>query len=57
MPSNQEYLQVFENDEYLKYFIENKNEDEDDGIALVRKNCVQSESIFTRYDHTKSITK
>jgi len=57
VPSNQEYLQVFENDEYLKYFIENENEDEDDGIALVRKNCVQSESIFTRDDHTKSITK
>jgi len=37
---NQEYLQVFENGEHLEYFLVNENEDEDNEIAPVSKNCV-----------------
>jgi len=54
---NQYYLQVFENDEDLKYFLTNENYDEDNNIALVPNNCVESKSLFTRDDHTKSITE
>jgi hypothetical protein len=46
---------VFENDEDLKDFLENENEYEDNDIASILKNCVQSESLFTRDDHTKNI--
>jgi len=55
VPDNQEYLQVFENDEYLKCFLANEKDVEYNNIALVPKNCVQSESIFTRDDHRKSL--
>jgi ribonuclease HI len=55
VPDNQEYLQVFENDEDLEDFLVNENEDEDNDIASVPKNCVQSESLFTRDDHTKNL--
>jgi ribonuclease HI len=55
VPDNQEYLQVFENDEDLENFLVNENEDEDNDIASVPKNCVQSESLFTRDDHAKNI--
>jgi ribonuclease HI len=55
VPDNQDYLQVFENDEDLKYFLANENDVEDNNISPVPKNCVQSESLFTRDDHTKSL--
>jgi hypothetical protein len=52
MPDNQEYLQVFENDEELNEFLENEN---DNNIALVPKNCVKSKSLFTIDDHAKDL--
>jgi hypothetical protein len=55
VPDNQEYLQVFENDEDLENFLVNQNEDEDNDIVSVPKNCVQSKSLFTRDDHTKNL--
>ena len=55
VPDNQDYLQVFENDEDLKDFLENENDVEDNNIAPFPKNCVQFESLFTRDDHTKSL--
>jgi hypothetical protein len=53
VPDNQEYLQVFENDEDLENFLVYENENEDNDIIVVPKNCVQSESLFTRDDHAK----
>jgi hypothetical protein len=46
---------VFENDEDLDNFLVNENEDEDNDIACVPKNYVQSESLFTRDDHAKNL--
>jgi hypothetical protein len=40
VPDNQYYLQVFENDEDLKDFLANENDNEDNNIAPVPKNCV-----------------
>jgi hypothetical protein len=55
VPDNQEYLQVFENDEELEIFLMNDDEDEDNHIIVVLRNFIQSKSLFTRDDHDKSI--
>jgi inorganic pyrophosphatase len=33
----------------------NDDEDEDNDIVVVPKNCIQSESLFTRDDHAKNL--
>jgi hypothetical protein len=48
---------VFENDEELENFLVNDNEYEDNGIVVVMKNCIQSESLFTRDDHAKNLSE
>jgi len=55
VPDNQEYLQLFENDEELEFFFVNDDEDEDNHITIVPMNCIQSESLFTRDDHDKNL--
>ena len=55
MPDNIEYLQVFENDEQLEFFLFNNDDDEDDNMAVVPKDCIKSESLFTKYDHANNI--
>jgi len=49
---NQEYLQVFENDEELNDFlaIENDHKENDNSVAPIPKVCVKSESLFKRND-------
>ena len=41
-----EYLQVFENDEQLEFFLFNNDDDEDDQTYVVPKDCIQYESLF-----------
>jgi hypothetical protein len=55
VPDNQEYLQVFENDEELNDFLANEDdlEESNSNVALVPKNCIKSESFFTRDDQAK----
>jgi hypothetical protein len=55
MPDNQEYLQVFENDEELENFLMNDDEDEGNHIIVVSRNCIQYEYLFTRFDHAKNL--
>jgi hypothetical protein len=33
----------------------NDDEDEDSHITIVPRNCIQSESLFTRDDHAKNL--
>jgi hypothetical protein len=54
-PDNIEYLQVFENDEQLEFFLLNDDEDEDDQFPVVPKECLESESLFMKDDHVKNI--
>jgi ribonuclease HI len=54
VPDNQEYLQVFENDEQLNDFLANAGEPEE-SIALISKSCVKYESLFTGDDKTKDL--
>jgi hypothetical protein len=55
VPDNLEYLQVFENDEQLEIFLLNDDDDEDNHISVVPKDCIQSESLFTKDDHAKNL--
>lgn len=45
---------MFENDEELESFLVNDDEDEDNDIVVVSKNCIQFESLFPRDDHAKN---
>jgi len=49
---NQEYLQVFWNDEHLNDFLSNASEPKE-SIALISKRCVKFESLFIGYGKTK----
>jgi hypothetical protein len=57
VPDNQEYLQVFENDEELNDFLANENdcEENDNNVASISKDCVKSKSLFTRDDQAKNL--
>jgi hypothetical protein len=55
VPDNMEYLQVFENDEQLEIFLLNDNDDEDNHMSVVPKDCIKFESLFTKYDHAKKL--
>jgi ribonuclease HI len=55
VPDNQKYLQVFENDEELEKKLKNGDEDEDNHIIVVPRNCIQSRSLFTRDNHVKNL--
>jgi hypothetical protein len=46
---------VLENDEQLEFFLLNHDDDEDDHISVVLKNCIQFESLFTKDDHAKNL--
>jgi hypothetical protein len=48
VPDDQKYLQVFENDEQLENILLNDDDDEDNHIFVVPKDCIQSESLFTK---------
>jgi hypothetical protein len=50
-----EYLQVFENDEQLEKFLLKNDDDEDDHMSVVPKYFIQTESLFTKYDHEKNL--
>jgi hypothetical protein len=52
---NQEYLQVFENDEQLENVLLNDDDDEYNHIYVVLKDCIQYESLFMRDDHVKNL--
>jgi ribonuclease HI len=54
VPDNLEYLQVFENDEQLEIVLLN-DDDEENHISVVPKDCIQSESLFTKDDHAKNL--
>jgi hypothetical protein len=41
VPDNQEYLQVFENDEELEKKLLNDDDDEDNPITVVSRDCIQ----------------
>jgi ribonuclease HI len=55
VPDNIEYLQVFENDEQLEFFLLNDDDDEDDHSSVVPKDCLEYESLFMKYDHAKNL--
>jgi hypothetical protein len=55
VPDNIEYLQVFENDEHLEFFLLNNDDGEDDHTSIVPKYCIQYESLFMKYDHAKNL--
>jgi hypothetical protein len=55
LPNNQEYLQVFENDEELEFFFMNDDEYEDIDIIVFPRNCIQSKYFFIRDDHAKNL--
>ena len=55
MPNNIEYLQVFENDEQLENFLLNDVDHGDEHMYDVPKDCIQSESLFTKDDHAKNL--
>jgi hypothetical protein len=55
VPDNIEYLQVFENDEQLDFFLLNDDDYEDDHSYSVPKDCIQSEYLFTKYDRAKNL--
>jgi hypothetical protein len=55
VPDNLEYLQVFENDENLKKKLLNDDDDEYNHMFVVSKYCIQSDSLFTKYDHAKNL--
>jgi hypothetical protein len=55
VPDNIEYLQVFENDEQLEFFLLNDDGDEDDHLFVVTKDCIQSKSLFMKDDHAKNL--
>ena len=50
-----EYLQVFENDEQLENFLLKYDDNEDDHMYIVLKDCIQCDSIFMKDDHAKII--
>jgi hypothetical protein len=50
-----EYLQVFKNDEQLEDVLLNDDDDENNHMSDVPKDCTQSESLFSKYDHAKNI--
>jgi hypothetical protein len=54
---NQEYLQVFENDEELNGFLANENdcEENDNSLTSISKDYVKSESLFTRDYQAKNL--
>jgi len=49
VPDNQEYLQVFENDEELNEFFSCSREVEE-SIQSIPKKCIRSKSLFSRDD-------
>ena len=55
MLDNEEYLQLFEKDEELNDFLANEDdlEESNSNVACVPKNCIKSESFFTRDDQAK----
>jgi hypothetical protein len=55
VPNNQEYFQVFDNDEDLNDFLVNEDDLEEsiNNIALVPKKYIKSECFFTRDDEAK----
>jgi hypothetical protein len=55
VPNKIKYLQVFENDEQLENFLLNDDDDGDDHIYVVPKYCMQSKSLFSKYDHPKNL--
>jgi hypothetical protein len=55
VPDNIEYLQVFDNDEQLEKFLLKDDDEEDDGLIVVPKDCIQVESLFTKDDHAKNL--
>jgi hypothetical protein len=46
---------VFENDEQLELFLLNDDDDEDNHISTVPKDCIQFESLFTKKYHAKNL--
>jgi hypothetical protein len=48
-------LNFFENDEQLEMFLMNNDDDEDNHISMVLKDCIQFESLFTKNDHSKNL--
>jgi hypothetical protein len=46
---------VFENDEQLEKKLFNDDDDEDNHIFVVPKDCIQFKSLFTKYDHAKKL--
>jgi len=55
VPDNEEYLQVFENDEQLENVLLNDDDDEDNHMYVVLKDCIQYESLFTKDDNSKNL--
>jgi hypothetical protein len=57
VPDNQEYLQVFENDEELNDFLANENDykENDNSVSPIPKDYVKLESLFTRDDEAKNL--
>ena len=55
MLDNIEYLPVFENDEQLGNFLLNDDDDKDDHTSIVPKDCIQSKSLFSKYDHANNL--
>jgi ribonuclease HI len=51
---NQEYIQVFENDEELNEFFSNLGEFEE-SIQSIPKKCIKSKSLFSQDDQTKKL--
>jgi hypothetical protein len=55
VPDNLEYLQAFDNDEQLEKKLLNDDDDENNHMFVVPKDCIQSESLFTKDDHAKNL--
>ena len=55
MLDNVEYLQVFENDEQLDFFLLNDDDEEDDSLYFVPKYCIQDEYLFTKDAHDENL--
>jgi hypothetical protein len=56
VPDNLEYLEIFENDENLKKKLLNDDDDDEyNNMSVVSKYCIQSESLFMKYDHAKNL--
>jgi hypothetical protein len=57
VPDNQEYLQVFENDEELNDFLANENyyKENDNSVSHVPRDSIKLEYLFMRDDQAKNI--